>query len=1835
MSILKEKIEIIHTLRKQKIEADEQLYFSRLKLNKADTLLQLARKKEKLPLNKKEFQKIRALLTPVEEKLHNINREIGNLNLIIENIRIKETRLKNLDEKTRMLKSSLDNTRSKLSEELETEKPDRKLIKAHEIRIKLLNKRITDLNYNPEAVEEEEKRLREQREDASRQKDEINSRKKELQAKVDELENNLANESDAGNYNIDDQDKLRKDIFKEYENDKIKAEDNFKKLQTGIENIYIKSHPRDYITELDDSIPFFLLPLRLETRFVSTGENHELWLRVYPDDIAVHTHEKLLTDEEVNEGIKYWKELFNIEKTGGDDKEEKKEDAWSNIASIFGPQRSAWIARETKPTNWSSDLSGIPDADQLQFPSHDLTKTSAWSRAPRTKVLPDKFVVILYDGDTSTEIVGPVINDELMLGPEPLEEKDSFKTVDDKLLFGESFNWTSDFDKAVTMGMGFKIKLTSAQAVNGFDKILVLGVSLSSDEEDSRLNLEELIDNHHYSSKGFSIVTQGSPTNNTDSVKSDYTSNDQYNNTSYFVETGDPLFSEDQDCDARNLADFLGIEYESVQYILNADATDYRQAVMMNKALYPGTLGYYIEVLLKPVFSEENQDKIREFFVNHVTGRGPLPSIRVGNQPYGILLTSDFSKWAWKDKDRRFDYSFLNTIHNVLSHYNTLWEKLLPDLMYVGKPNVDSSDILMDVLGLQPGSATFYQRTAYSSDYLKNLDDFKYGGKYYEDLQKNFTQKNNILSFLHNFGYDVADESGLLKVPQLLRLIFQHYNIKLDANNLIDDVPLSEEDLIQFYDESLRKNYLHWLSEASNIDTLEKQDFGADIKAPNALLYLKIRRALLLQLHKSTVHWFRKQNLVLDHTLETANFYNIKPQGDLTKYEVMRAKVGTAVPNHPKKNMMVSDYLMKFGADEEEVAFLNEMRDAIKTLAEVPTEKLKRCLTEHLDTLTYRLDAWQSALFRLRLLKQRNIFNEDTRRERKKGIYMGAYGWLEDIKPAERHRANLKTVHEKLRKPSNLPLYEESQNGGFIHAPSLNHASAAAVLRAGYLNHADKENPELMAVNLSSERIRRALFILQGIRNGQPLEALLGYQFERNLHDIASDNDNLKKLNLYIYNLRAKFPYEQHHVSQQGSPSETTEIIPPNSVINGVTFAEYTGTFPYGATGDIISATTEEVEAIKQEKDRLADTLDAVKDLMLAESTYQMVQGNYDRSGAVLNSMKDTYIPQQMEVINTPRSSRFTFTNRITVQYENTDPNLAVNNPWDPIPMTPRAKIEAGLNKWLGNLLGNPANIIFKVAHLDADRNEVGLSTMKVADLSMQPIDLVYIIGNELNTGIREKDSEDSTAVSELENRIAFLHRQNNNLENDIIIRIEFLKPEITGSKNLGKLLPLLRMLKSMITDSRHLHAEDFTPSSKTILAENDNPKGYDDADLINRYYQCASQFKYYPDELDKISIDATVIDPDENPQNYTNLKDTFAAMDLTKVDFSTISFTFNIANTIPIMNLLIGISGYGLPDSFPTLSSVITDKEIITLLEQTRSVTRKAWQAYSTATGLAAEANTETDIQQKVEKYIKACKSLLGDVFNIMPLFVYNNGIDIKQSNSNRAQLLSFAQSELKMIFPADEWLQNVSHVRPKIRRWDYIRTLTETINNSILKIKPIQLPYRTNDSWLAVEFPKIDPITSEPFNITHDTLSIIIQGANTAFNPIAKQSGLLIDDWTELIPTSEEITGIAFNYNQPNACPPQAILLAVTPLEKGYWTWDDLVGILNNTLKRAKLRAVEPKLLDTVEKSEQSVLLPAIIADFSQYDLNISLDLRMNLAFFATAMPTIAIANLTSEGE
>jgi hypothetical protein len=125
--------------------------------------------------------------------------------------------------------------------------------------------------------------------------------------------------------------------------------------------------------------------------------------------------------------------------------------------------------------------------------------------------------------------------------------------------------------------------------------------------------------------------------------------------------------------------------------------------------------------------------------------------------------------------------------------------------------------------------------------------------------------------------------------------------------------------------------------------------------------------------------------------------------------------------------------------------------------------------------------------------------------------------------------------------------------------------------------------------------------------------------------------------------------------------------------------------------------------------------------------------------------------------------------------------------------------------------------------------------------------------------------------------------------------------------------------------------------------------------------------------------------------------------------------------------------------------------------------------------------------------------------------------------------------------------------------------------------------------------------------------------------FNASATHCGLLVDEWTEVVPSEDETAGIAFHYDKPNSEPPQTMLLAVSPQLFGEgWDWNDLIAILHETLAEAKLRAVEPQIIENdatafsgiegVKNTGYANLLPATISTVTKYPISIMLNYAFN---------------------
>ncbi len=378
-------------------------------------------------------------------------------------------------------------------------------------------------------------------------------------------------------------------------------------------------------------------------------------------------------------------------------------------------------------------------------------------------------------------------------------------------------------------------------------------------------------------------------------------------------------------------------------------------------------------------------------------------------------------------------------------------------------------------------------------------------------------------------------------------------------------------------------------------------------------------------------------------------------------------------------------------------------------------------------------------------------------------------------------------------------------------------------MRNGYLTNASAADPGLLAVNVSSGRVERAQALLDGIRNGQSLEVLLGVQFERGLHDWTTGTppvvlDQLKPL------FRTQFPILKTLVPQANAASSGTgasQVSQDYQVTNGLTLATTTVPFPYGIT-QLTALSAAQQSAIQGEQAAIADTLDALRDVLTTEAAYQLALGNFDRAAGVLQSAGNGTTPPDIEVLPTPRGTNTSFTQRLAVQLT----TAAVANPWTGIALTERATLEPSLNAWLGDLLGAPKTVTCTVAALAADGSTTLQDTVSVADLGIQPIDFVYAV----------RSQTDASSAAELETRVRYAFAQKHSITDDVVVSITFANAGgVANARAFGEVLPLADRLRRFLGTATPLDGRHFQSASKDASAPTGNPGWIDAAEVRTR----------------------------------------------------------------------------------------------------------------------------------------------------------------------------------------------------------------------------------------------------------------------------------------------------------------------------------------------------------------------------------------------------------------
>jgi hypothetical protein len=164
------------------------------------------------------------------------------------------------------------------------------------------------------------------------------------------------------------------------------------------------------------------------------------------------------------------------------------------------------------------------------------------------------------------------------------------------------------------------------------------------------------------------------------------------------------------------------------------------------------------------------------------------------------------------------------------------------------------------------------------------------------------------------------------------------------------------------------------------------------------------------------------------------------------------------------------------------------------------------------------------------------------------------------------------------------------------------------------------------------------------------------------------------------------------------------------------------------------------------------------------------------------------------------------------------------------------------------------------------------------------------------------------------------------------------------------------------------------------------------------------------------------------------------------------------------------------------------------------------------------------------------------------------------------------------------------LTHVRPAVSRLDLALCSAQAFGEKQLYPPSLllgQIPpppaASPPDRWLALPL--------DPTNLPQKgriAFSCVIAG-----NPITESSfaGLLVDEWNERIPTTQENAAISFHFKEASGRAPQALLLAVCPDNREFWDAALLEAILQETIELARIRTVD---LASIERVGQ--ILPAL---------------------------------------
>ncbi len=197
---------------------------------------------------------------------------------------------------------------------------------------------------------------------------------------------------------------------------------------------------------------------------------------------------------------------------------------------------------------------------------------------------------------------------------------------------------------------------------------------------------------------------------------------------------------------------------------------------------------------------------------------------------------------------------------------------------------------------------------------------------------------------------------------------------------------------------------------------------------------------------------------------------------------------------------------------------------------------------------------------------------------------------------------------------------------------------------------------------------------------------------------------------------------------------------------------------------------------------------------------------------------------------------------------------------------------------------------------------------------------------------------------------------------------------------------------------------------------------------------------------------------------------------------------------------------------------------------------------------------------------------AIFGPTFRFLPAFHPSNGAALQTSFTAGA---SFGTMQ-----PL-RWMHRFGRVRRAVGQLRRLAMSAEAIRfgEARFELSAAQLPDDAAPTWIALRIAEEEPLFKSGALSLSMRRSLTIGNLSNGTTLIA---GLLVDEWSELVPTATEQTAFAVHYDSPGAEAPQAVLLAVPPdRERSTWDPETLLAIVEETFDLAKIRSVDRDLL------------------------------------------------------